>query len=160
MCSSKNYCKMNIPPPRKRTWLVHQRSPSYALSVATSSKVTTILIPTTIDLFFLLLNLCPWNHRVFTHVSWFLKAHILFVRFIYTIAPLSCVSVVHLHSMEFAYIQTCMNIAWTHCNLSLLSCWVFGIIKTSTTLNIFVHVFWCVHTCLCWEIPKNGVAES
>ena len=52
---------------------------------------------------------------------------------------LSCVSVVHLHSMEFAYIQTCMNIAWTHCNLSLLSCWVFGIIKTSTTLNIFVQ---------------------
>ena len=54
-------------------------------SVAASSKVTAILISAATDLFFLLLNLRTWNHRACIHVSWFLKAHIFFVRFIYIV---------------------------------------------------------------------------
>lgn len=56
--------------------------PPYALLSHYPSKVTTLLTSITIDLFFLLLNLHKWHHTVYIHVSQFLEASVMFVRFI------------------------------------------------------------------------------
>lgn len=78
-------------------------------SVATSSKVTTVLISAATDLFFLLLNLRTWNHRAYIHVSWFLKAHILFGRFIYIVVCCSSPSSLYVVCIHTNLHEHCMN---------------------------------------------------